>query len=53
MPERADEPPFIRRRVCECRRHPIWLAIDLVAWLMLDRTVLVRRRCPIHGKCHA
>lgn len=37
---------------CKCRRHPIWLSIDAVVWLVLDRTVLVRRRCPIHGKCH-
>jgi hypothetical protein len=34
---------------CACRSHPVWLALDAIVWLVLDRSILVRRRCPIHS----
>lgn len=40
---------MMRYRGCRCRTHPLWLALDLVVWLLFDRGILVRRTCPIHG----
>lgn len=37
-------------RRCTCRRHPIWLALDAIAWLVIDRTILTRQSCRAHGQ---